>query len=287
VTALLVDTSSLFFRAFHALPPMNTKSGEPTSAIYGFSVLLLKLLREERPTSMAFARDAPLRTFRHQVYDAYKSGRPPMPDALRPQWRRLDQLIAALAVPAHCVPGFEADDVLATLAKRLFDAGESAVVVSGDRDLFQVARGRVRVIFVGARGQKPESIDEAAVRARYGVAPRELPMLFGLIGEAADNIEGVRGVGAKTAAKVVARYGTMSALLTALPEVAPQKLREALAGAADRLAMNEDLARLRDDVGLGAPLTAAVSNDALDAVAALFEELEFKSLLARVAALRT
>jgi DNA polymerase-1 len=287
VTALLVDTSSLFFRAFYALPPMNTTTGEPTSAIYGFSVLLLKLLREERPTSLAFARDAPARTFRHQVYDAYKAGRPPMPDALRPQWRRLDQLIAALAVPSHAVIGYEADDVLATLAKRLVDAGDDVVVVSGDRDLFQVVCERARVVFIGARGQKPESVDESIVRARYGVAPHELPMLFALIGEDADNIVGVPGVGVKTAAKLIAQHGTMSALLAALPDVAPQKVQDAIAVAADRLVMNADLARLRDDLALDAPLTRALSNDALDAVAALFQELEFKSLLARVNALRT
>lgn len=130
MTALLLDTSSLFFRAHHALPPMTTSSGEPTRALYGFSSLLLKLCREEAPTGIAFARDTAKPTLRHEEYAEYKAGRPPMPDELRSQWPRLDQLIAALGVPSHEAEGYEADDVLATLATQLEAGGEDVVVVS-------------------------------------------------------------------------------------------------------------------------------------------------------------
>lgn len=286
-TNLLVDTSSVFFRAHHALPPMNTRAGEPTAALYGFSTLLLKLLRELRPGALAFARDLPAPTFRHERYEAYKAGRPPMPDALRTQWRRLDELIAAFGVPSHGASGFEADDVLATLAARLAAGGEEVTLVSGDRDLFQTIGPRVRVLFVGARGQKPETVDEAVVRTRYGVAPNALPMLSALVGEGPDNLVGVTGVGVRTASKLVTQFGSVASLLAGLETVTPPKIREALREAAPRLVLNEDLARLRADVALGeGPLVGPVDDAAIDRIRAVFEALEFKSLAARLDALR-
>src|SRR5262245_38887341 len=121
--ALLLDTYSLFYRAFHALPPMNTRAGQPTNAIYGLSVLLLKLLREEAPCSAAFALDAPQQTFRHEAYEGYKAGRAAAPSELAAQFPLLDELIDALGFPAFRAPGFEADDVLATLARELCARG--------------------------------------------------------------------------------------------------------------------------------------------------------------------
>lgn len=280
MTALLLDTSSLFFRAYHALPPMSTKSGEPTNALYGFSVLLLKLLRERRPSVVAFARDMPQPTFRHTHYVEYKAGRAPMPDPLRPQWRRLDQLLRAFGAPVHGVVGFEADDVLATLSAKL----ERATIVSGDRDLFQLVGPEVEVLFLGARGQKPEVVDEAVVKSKYGITPAQMPSLMALVGESADNLVGVPGIGPKTASKLVVQYGSVTALLADLDNV-PGKLQEALRAAAERVAMNERLARLRTDVALAAPLAAPVTNEALGAVRQVFEELEFQSLVGRLDAM--
>jgi DNA polymerase I len=280
---LLLDTSSLFLRAHHALPPMNTRAGEPTSAIYGFSTLLLKLLREQRPTRLAFARDLAGPTFRHRDYADYKANRPSTPEVLRPQWARLDQLIRALQVPQLSAAGFEADDVLATAARRLAEAGDDVEIVSGDRDLFQTIAPRVRVCFVGARGQQPQLLDVAAIELRYGVAPRQLPSVFALVGEASDNLIGVPGIGNKTASQLVARYGTLSQLLENLDSVTPTKLREALRSARERIALNEHLARLVDDLDLGPGLLAApITPSALAQTRALFEELEFKSLSARL-----
>lgn len=143
---LLLDTSSLFFRAHHALPPMNTRSGEPTSASYGLSLLLLKLFREERPIGLAWAKDGPERTFRHVAFSAYKAQRPPIPDTLRRQLERLDELIAASGGPSFVAPGFEADDVLATLAReiRREHAAQRVRVVTGDRTPRSLAWARRR-----------------------------------------------------------------------------------------------------------------------------------------------
>lgn len=286
-SALLLDTNALFFRAHYALPPMTTSRGEPTAALYGFCVLLLKLLREVRPDGVAFARDLPQPTFRHQRYAAYKAGRPPMPDALRRQWARLDVLLAGLGVPSHAAPGWEADDVLATAARRLAAAGTAVRIVSGDRDLLQVVGPRVVVEYVGARGQTPVTLDVAGVEARTGVAPTQLPMLAALIGEAADNLVGVPGVGIRTAGRLVRAYGSVARLLADLDAVTPPRLRDALRDAADRLRMNEDLARLRDDVDLGdGPLAAPLGPGALEHLRTTFETLEFRSLVPRLAALR-
>ena len=287
MAALLLDTSSLFFRAHHALPPMNTSTGEHTSALYGFSTLLLKLLREERPTGVAFARDLPKPTFRHEQYSAYKAGRPPVPDAMRTQWRRLDQLIEAFAFPTHASSGFEADDVLATLARQLEASGVEVTIVSGDRDLFQLVGPRIRVIFLGARGQKPEVIDAAAVHARYGVAPAALPSLSALVGEGPDNLVGVPGIGVRTASKLVTQWGSVKNLVANVDAVTPQKIREAIREAGARVVMNEDLARLRDEVPLAGPrLVGPLTSEAVVAVRLVFEALEFKSLAARLDKLR-
>jgi DNA polymerase-1 len=283
---LLLDTSALFFRAHYALPPMNTSTGEPTAAMYGFSSLLLKLLREEKPGGLAFARDLPKPTFRHERYREYKAGRPPVPDAMRPQWARLDALIGGLGVPSLCLAGFEADDVLATAARRLSAGGTRVTIVTGDRDLFQVIGPLVRVLYVGARGQKPEAMDAAAVEARYGLTPAELPMLSALIGESADNLIGVNGVGAKTAVKLVRQYRSAARLIAELDSVNPPKIRDALREASDRVLMNEELARLHDDLDLGdGPLAAPLDQRSFASLRTLFEALEFRSLAARLSAL--
>lgn len=284
---LLLDTHALLFRAFFALPPMTTKAGQPTSALYGLSVMLLKLLREERPAGLAFALDAGQPTFRHAQSPSYKSQRPPVPGALRAQLEALPLLLEAFGVPGFVAPGFEADDILATLARELADpsagsAGEVRIVTA-DRDLFQVVRDGVDVLFVGARGQKPILYDEAALLARYGVAPRQLPSLTALVGDASDNLPKIPGVGAGTAKKLVARFGDMRGLLDGLEAVTPPTLRASLASSAQQLLATEALARLRDDVPLaGGPRAAPIEAEAWARVRALFAAWEFRSLLARV-----
>lgn len=283
---LLVDTYSLFFRAHHALPPMNTQSGRPTSALYGFSSALLKELREQRPRALAFAVDAPFATFRHEEYSGYKAQRERAPAPLVEQFAPLRQLLAAFGVPVFEVRGFEADDVLATLAAELRALGEPTSVLSGDRDLLQLAHGSVAVTFLGARGQPPRRYDEAAVSERFGVPAQQLPSWAALVGDRSDNLPGTPGVGPRTAAQWVTRFGNMEQLLAHVGELEPARLRAAVQARAEQLRQNERLATLRCDVPLGplphvAPLQAA----GLEAVRALFHELEFKSLEARLDAL--
>jgi DNA polymerase-1 len=280
---LLLDTSSLFFRAHHALPPMSTRAGEPTAALYGFAALLLKLLREGRPKGLAFALDARGPMFRHALYSGYKEQRPPLPDALGRQLARLPAILDAFGVPVHRAPGFEADDVLATLASRLRADGERARIVSGDRDLFQTIRDGVDVLFVGHRGGEPAVYDVAAVTARFGVPPQRLPSYAALVGDPSDNLPRVPGIGPRTAAKLVARFGDVATLLEHRDQIESGAIRSALLAAADTVTRNEDLARLRSDVPLGdGPLWAPLPRDAAARLRTVFGELEFKSLLPRL-----
>jgi DNA polymerase-1 len=280
---VLFDTYSLVFRAFHALPSMCTSRGFPTSALYGFCSVVIKVLREQRPKAMSFAVDAPVRTFRSERYAEYKAGRQKAPSELVLQLDRLDELLDSFGVPAFCVPGFEADDVLATLTRRLSAERTSSLVVSGDRDLLQVVGDLARVLFMGRRGKDAVLYDTAAVEERFGVPPAKLPAFVALVGDASDNLRGVPGIGPKTAAELVARFGSMAELVEKLDTVSSPKLRETLRSAAERLVMNEELARLRDDVPLDeGPLALPLTSEAIAELREIFAELEFKSLVPRL-----
>lgn len=283
---LIIDAYSVFFRAYYALPPMSTRAGQPTSALYGTCVMLLKLLRERAPKGLCFARDLSEPTFRHGLYPAYKQHRTALPSQLVQQLPLLDRLWDALQVPVFAVSSYEADDVIATLARELDAAGEQVCVVSGDRDLFQVVRPRVEVLFIGRRGQPAVTYDAAAVERRFGLPAHQLPSLVALVGDSSDNLPKVAGIGDKTAQRLIRRYGSIQGLLENIQRVSPATVREAVARAASQLRQNELLARLRSDVPLGdrvryRPWTEA-SRAALHA---LFEELEFHSLLPRLAKL--
>ncbi|MFZ5892934.1 MAG: 5'-3' exonuclease [Myxococcota bacterium] len=283
---VLFDTYSLVFRAHHALPPMNTSSGEPTSALYGFSALVLKVLKEQRPRALAFALDAPKKTFRHEAYAEYKGSREAAPSVLVEQLRRLPAVLSAFEVPCVCVPGFEADDVLATLATGLRARDESVLIVSGDRDMLQLVDAGCRVYFVGGRGQQAVLFDRAKVLERFGVEPAQMPARAALVGDSSDNLPGVPGIGPQTAAKLVTEFGDSSSLLARLEEVAPERVREALRAHSEQVKLNEELSRLRRDVELPEQrLAGELSASSFEKLARIFEELEFKSLLPRLAAL--
>jgi DNA polymerase-1 len=282
---LLFDGFSLLYRAFFALPPMNTAAGEPTSALYGLSTVVLKLLREARPRGAAFALDRPDQTQRRAAFPGYKASRPGAPTPLSRQVMRLPALIDALGFPSFAQAGHEADDVLATLARELRAAGEAPLVVTGDLDLLQCAVGAARVHVVG-RGTEGRTYDEAAVWARFGVSPRELPDWKALTGDVTDEIPGVPGVGAKTASALVRRFGSVAALLGRTAEVESAPLRGHLAQLGDQLRLWRDLTELHDDVPLPAgPRFRPFDAEARARTRAFFQELEFKTLLPRLDAL--
>jgi DNA polymerase-1 len=279
---LLFDAMALVYRSFFALPPMSTARGEPTSALYGFSTVVLKLLREERPRGCAVALDAPRATFRHQAFAGYKASRPPAPSPLSRQLARLPELLQALGFPSFTAPGFEADDVLATLSRALRGA-ERPLVVTADLDALQCAVGRARVHVVGRGATAGRTYDEAAVWARFGVSPGELPDWKALAGDPTDEIPGVPGVGAKRASMLVRRFGGVAGLVARVAEVEPPSLRATIAAHAAEMALWRDLARLRDDVPLpDGPRFAPFDGEAAARLRDLFARLEFQSLIGRI-----
>jgi DNA polymerase-1 len=283
---LLLDAFSLVYRAFFALPAMSTTRGEPTGALYGFSTLLLKLLRESKAEGVAIALDTPEATFRHAAFPAYKASRPGAPTPLGRQLRRLPEVLEAFGFPIFTSPGFEADDVLATLARELREAHHAPLVVSGDLDVLQCAVGATRVHVVGRGATPGRQYDEAAVWARFGVSPPELPDWKALAGDVTDEIPGIPGVGARRASALVRRFGSIAALLARIDEVTPDALRARIAANAASLSLWRDLARLRDDVPLPTgPRFAAFTDEARARVRRLFEGLEFRSLQPRLATL--
>jgi DNA polymerase-1 len=281
---VLVDTFSVLFRAHYALPPMSTQRGFPTAALYGFSVMLLKLLRENPGAALAFALDSPEATFRDELYDEYKAGRARTPDALTAQLGRLPELLEAFSVPVHRAPGFEADDLLATLARHARVRAEPALVVSGDRDLLQLAESPVQVHFIGKRGQKAVTYGEPQVRERFGIPPGRLPTWTALLGDHSDNLPGVPGIGPATARALLARYADAASLFAHLEEISSPRTRALLRDHEAQILRVEQLARLRDDVPLtqGESLWTELPAGSYVTLRAFFERHEFKSLLPRL-----
>ncbi|MHB8244800.1 MAG: DNA polymerase I [Acidimicrobiales bacterium] len=239
-TYLLLDGHSLAFRAWFALQEANlvTSSGQQTQAIYGFAGMLGRLLDDHSPSGVGVAFDRSEPTFRDAIAADYKAGRSPTPDTLHEQVNLIRRMVELMGIPVIELPGFEADDVLATLATRLDAAGEEVIVVTGDRDAFQLVRDpHVRVLY-NRRGVTDYVLyDEAGIEARTGVRPEKYPFLAALRGDPSDNLPGVPGVGEKTAAKLVNTYGDVDALFAHLHELTP-KLRAALAEHEARVRQN-------------------------------------------------
>ena len=276
---LLLDGMSMLYRSFFALPPMTTSKGEPTGGLYGFSSLLLKLLREEEPLGVALAMDLPGPTVRHASYAAYKAGRQVAPDPLRAQIVLLPELAAAMGVPLHRVPGQEADDVLATLAARLPE--HRILVVSGDTDMAQLVDDRVTHLFVGQRAKQHVRYDPATVRERWGFEPRYLPTYKAMAGDPSDNLPGIAGIGATTARRLCAAHGDAAGILAALDagKIGNRRLPPVLEASREALLRWEAMGRLDATLSLSEPLWAPVDREGLKA---FFERFEFKSLLGRL-----
>ncbi len=249
---LLLDGMSLAFRAYFALPAdLATTDGRVTNALHGFVSMLVNLVRDHRPSGMAIAFDLPGGTFRDELVEAYKAGRAETPAELYPQFEMIRAVADALAIPVVTADGYEADDVLATLATEARDRGHDAVVVTGDRDAFQLVEDpHVRVLY-NRRGVSDYALyDEAGIEERTGVRPERYPLLAALRGDPSDNLPGVPGVGEKTAAKLVNQYGTVDALVAHLDDLTP-KLRERLAANEGRVRANLEVIPLVRTVPLG------------------------------------
>jgi DNA polymerase-1 len=255
-TYLLLDGHSLAFRAWFALQEadLTTVSGQKTAAVYGFAGMLGRLLEDHSPTGMAVAFDLPEPTFRDAIADDYKAGRAETPEPLREQIDLIRRMVETIGVPVVEVPGYEADDVIATLATSLEQAGHDVIIVTGDRDSYQLVKDPHIKVLYNRRGVTDYVLyDEAGIEERTGVTPEKYPFLAALRGDPSDNLPGVPGVGEKTAAKLVNSYGDVDNLFAHLDELTP-KLRQSLLACEPRVRQNFALTPLVRDVPVGCEL---------------------------------
>jgi len=283
----LLDGNSLVFRAFFALPiDLATKAGQVTNAVHGFTSMLVMLLRDNEPGGMAVAFDRPEPTFRDEIVEEYKGNRPETPDLLVPQFSLVREVLGALGIVMVEKPGYEADDILATLATRARDAGRNVVVVSGDRDTFQLVEDPYIKVMYTRRGLSDTVVyDEAGIVERHGVPPKSYPALAALRGDTSDNLPGVPGVGEKTAAKLVSTYGDLDGIFNHVGEQTP-KLRQSLSEHEDQVRRNAEVIPLVRDVELDLSLDDLTLGKWDPAeVKRVFGELELRSAWQRVAPL--
>ena len=283
-TVLIIDGHSMAFRAFYALPADNfvTATGQHTNAVYGFVSMLTRLLQTERPTHVAVAFDVSRHSFRTEEYPEYKGTRDATPEEFKGQVELIREVLDAMGIVSLSREGFEADDILATLAYRAGHEGATVLVVSGDRDSFQTVTDNVTVLYPGATPGDLRRMTPAAVEAKYGVPPQRYPEIAAIVGETSDNLPGVPGVGPKTAAQWINKYDGLDNLLARADEIGGKRgaaLREHM----DDVIRNRRLNRLLTDMDLEVgPADLARRPTNVAAVDRLFDSLEFAHLRAKV-----
>ncbi len=272
----LLDGSSYIYRAYYGIRDLATAGGLPTNAVFGFTRMLLGLLQEERPDYLAVVFDRPREeTFRREIYPGYKANREAMPEDLTPQIPYIRQILQALHIPLLEAPGFEADDVIATLARRYAAQGIEVTVVTGDKDLMQIVGEGIALLDT----MKEKRSGPQEVLERFGVPPELVPDVLGLAGDTSDNIPGVPGIGEKTAADLVRRFGSLEGVLTWQSLVNGKKRRESLHAHGDQARLSKRLATLRHDVDLEISLTDLQRQAPnLQELIPLLRELEFEAL---------
>lgn len=274
----LVDGSSYLYRAFFALPPLTTSTGVPTGAVLGVLNMLNKLVKEEDPELVAVVLDAPGRTFRDELFEAYKAHRPPMPDDLRAQIQPLIDAIPALGLPLLRIEGVEADDVIGTLTGRAVMDGLEVVISTGDKDMAQLVSDRVTLV----NTMFDTRLDRAGVKAKFDVHPEQIVDYLALVGDSSDNIPGVPKVGPKTAAKWLNEYGTLDAIVAHAKDISG-KVGESLRENLETLELSRKLATIRCDVPLPlGPSELARKPPEIAVLSSLYRRLEMNSLLRQI-----
>jgi DNA polymerase-1 len=279
-TLYLIDGSNLVYRAHFAMGknPLVTSKGEVTSAIYGFMQSLLMLLSRENPEHVAVVFDRPEPTFRHQMYPEYKQTRDKMPDELVGQLPRLREVLEASNIPILELPGYEADDIMGTLALKAREKGLEVVLYTGDKDMMQLVQPGIRIL-QSKKGEE-KVLDEAGVAESFGVAPDKVIEVLGLMGDTSDNVPGVPGVGPKTAIELVKKYGTLEEVLSHVEEIDKPVLKQKLMEFADQAKFSKELVTINTDIPMEFDWEALkrgpLSNPRL---VELFRELEFTHLM--------
>ncbi len=281
---VLIDGHSILNRAFYGVPDLSNAQGLHTNAVYGFLNILFKIIEEEQPGYLAVAFDVKAPTFRHELYREYKGTRKPMPQELHEQVPIMKEVLRAMGILIMEQAGLEADDILGAMAKRAEAAGMDVSLVSGDRDLLQIATERIRIRIPKTKGGKTQIEDYYAkdVLAKYHVTPLQFIDLKALMGDASDNIPGVPKIGEKTAAELIASYGSLENIYAHVQEIPKKSIRESLEANRELADLSKVLATIRTECGLPYTLQeAAAGNFYTKEAYVLFKKLEFKNMLAR------
>lgn len=285
---VLVDGHALAYRAFFALPidAFSTSRGELTNAVYGFTRMLLRALEQEKPDYIAVTFDAGKETFRHQEFKEYKAQRARMPEEMRDQMARIAEVIEALGIPIFEVEGYEADDLIGTLAKQAQELGAEALILTGDYDAFQLVSPKVKVLTTGGHRQpfsEARLFDEKALQEKYDFRPSLLVDYKALVGDASDNIPGVSGIGPKYATDLIKRYGTIEEIYERLEEIELARVRNALVEGKEQAFLSKRLVTIVTDVPITLDLEKCRTGDYdRDRVMEVFRELGFRSLVDRL-----
>ncbi len=279
----LVDGSGFIFRAYHRLPPLTNPQGTPVGAVYGFTAMLWKLVNElnnsEAPSHLAVILDAGSHTFRNDMYADYKANRPPPPEDLVPQFPLIRDAVRAFSIPCIEEAGVEADDIIASYAREALAAGYNVTVVSSDKDLMQLVAPGLDLYDT----MNNKRIDRDAVIEKFGVPPEKVGDVLALMGDTADNVPGVRGVGPKTAAELIQQFGDVEGVIANIASIKKPKLKETLANSIDMARLSLELVRLKDDVALAEPLDALGLRPPPPApLAAFLSHHGFKAMLAKL-----
>lgn len=272
----IIDGSAYIYRAYHAIAPLSNSKGQPTHAVYGFTNILLRVMREKKPQFMAIAFDMKGPTFRHDLFPAYKANRPPMPDDLACQIPYIKKISRAMNILCLEKEGYEADDLIASSASVLAAAGNQVVILSGDKDLLQLVSENI----VLWDPMSDRLMDSKAIEAKYKVGPEKLNDLFALIGDSSDNVPGVPGIGPKTADKLINEFGSLENLYQNINRITKKKLKENLAAFHDQAVLSQKLIALQDKVAVPEQLDDYLLPGAdQKALYNLYAELEFSRLM--------
>ena len=273
----LIDGSSYIHRAYHAMGGLSNSKGFPTGAVFGFTNMIIKTLKDKAPKRIAIVFDAKGTNFRHDIYPAYKANRPTMPDDLRQQVPKIQEIVTAYRIPSLSVTGFEADDIIATLTRQARQKEFHVVIVSADKDLMQLVDEDVLMW----DPQRDIFYDPEAVKNKFGVAPENLLDFMALTGDSSDNIPGVPGVGQKTAALLIQEFTSLEEVYAHLDQISQQKVREKIRDNKEKAFISRELARLNDEVPLEQKLEDLLLGEQdSNRLREIFQELEFKRLIA-------
>lgn len=282
---VLIDGNSIAYRAFFALPLLNNDKGIHTNAIYGFTNILTKILEEEKPTHLLVAFDAGKTTFRHQTFKEYKGGRQKTPPELSEQFPFIRELLDAYNIARYELENYEADDIIGTLARKAEEDGFEVKIISGDKDLTQLATKNVTVSITRKGITEVDDYTPEAIEEKYGLTPEQIIDMKGLMGDSSDNIPGVPGVGEKTAIKLLKQFGTVDNLLKSIDEVSGKKLKEKLQEFRNQALMSKELATINCEAPINVTLEDTLYKGYdIQAVQSIFKELGFNSLLEKLGA---